>query len=71
MNNNCKNKWQEEYEIYLEDEKCRQEAIEKEEMSKPDNTYGLNLYACQFSRNRVYMNWTGPDRLNWGKPKNK
>lgn len=73
-NKNCKttcNNWQEQYEKYLAEEKCKQEKEEIEELSKPDNMYGLNPYACQYSRNRVYMNWTGPDRLNWGKPKDK
>lgn len=74
MNKNCKttcNNWQEEYEKYLQEEKCRLEKEEELEMSKPDNTYGINPEACRVSRNRVYLNWTGPDRLNWGKPKDK
>lgn len=73
MDKNCKketcaSKWQEDYNKYLQEEKCREEREDKEIMSRPDNTYGLNEeYACQFSRLRVYMNYTGKDRLNWGK----
>lgn len=66
MNTNCNNNWKEQYEEYLEKEKCRLEKEEREEMCKPDNTYGLNPYACEFSRNRIYLNYTGADRLNWG-----
>ena len=34
-------------------------------MKKPDNTYGLNPLACKESRDRVYLNYTGSDRLKW------
>ena len=61
----CSKKWKEEYECYLEKEKCRQEKLEKEEMNKPDNTYGMNPYVYEHSRDRVYMNYTGKDRLKW------
>lgn len=74
MKKNCKttcNNWQEQYREYLEKEKCRLEEEERLEMCKPDNTYGINPEACRVSRNRTYLNWTGPDRLNWGKPKDK
>lgn len=74
MDSNCKqtcNNWQEQYKEYLEQEKCRLQREEECELSKPDNTYGINPEACKYSRNRVYLNWTGADRLNWGKPKPK
>ena len=69
MNTNCKkscNNWQEEYQKYLEEEKCRLEKEERALMCQPDNTYGLHPDACKFSSLRVYLNYTGKDRLNWG-----
>ena len=49
----------------LEEEKCNQEKIEMEESKIPDNTYGINPYVFDNSRNRVYLNYTGKDRLKW------
>ena len=67
----CGEKWKEEYEEYLEEQKCIDEKNEAEEMSKPDNTYGLNPIACQVSRNRVYLNYYGLDKpyYQWMKDK--
>ena len=61
----CGQKWKKEYECYLEEEKCNQEKIEMEESKIPDNTYGINPYVFDNSRNRVYLNYTGKDRLKW------
>lgn len=62
---NCSEKWKKEYECYLEKQKCIEQKELEEELKKPDNTYGLNPIACQLSRDRIYMNYTGKDRLKW------
>ena len=54
-----------EYECYKKKKKCNQEKIEMEESKIPDNTYGINPYVFDNSRNRVYLNYTGKDRLKW------
>ena len=61
----CSQKWKKEYECYLEEEKCNNEKIEMEESKISDNTYGINPYVFDNSRNKVYLNYTGKDRLKW------
>lgn len=62
---NCCRDFKKEYECYLENEKCNRDRLEKEESELPDNTYGINPYVFNNSRNKVYLNYTGRDRFKW------
>lgn len=64
-NCSCGERWKQEYQEYLEEEKCREEEREREEMSKPDNTYGLNPWVFNHTSLSVYLNYTGKDRIKW------
>ena len=57
--------FQKEYEKYLEGEKCKEEQQRLEELNVPDNTYGINPYVFDHSRNSVYLTYTGKDKFNW------
>jgi hypothetical protein len=61
----CGEKWKQEYECYLAEQKCIEEKKLEEEMKKSDNTYGLNPIACEQTRDIVYLNYTGRDRFKW------
>lgn len=53
------------YECYLKEQERLEEEKKKYEDSLPDNSYGINPAVFDQSRDRVYMNYTGSDRLKW------
>ncbi|MDR1019046.1 MAG: hypothetical protein LBM02_10150 [Lachnospiraceae bacterium] len=58
----CTGKFKYAYEQYLEVERLR---LKEEECNIPDNTYGLNPYVFDNSADRVYLTYSGKDRLRW------
>lgn len=63
MMNNCECNFKEEYEKYLEEERCRLEEEEKNiPQLKPDE---INPYILNNSRDKLYMGYAGSDRFTW------